>query len=112
MHTKLQHDVRAISRQFQFAGEMVTAEPYGSGHINDTYRVVCAGSQYILQRINHAVFKKPVALMDNIQRVTTHLHTKLAASSDRALTLVSARDGRAFCCDEAGNHWRAYVFIE
>ena len=52
MQENLHHDVRAISRQFQFTGEMVTAEPYGSGHINDTYRVTCAGSQYILQRIN------------------------------------------------------------
>ena len=32
---------------------MVLCEPYGSGHINDTYRIVTdIGVQYILQRIN------------------------------------------------------------
>ncbi|MEI6082938.1 MAG: aminoglycoside phosphotransferase family protein [Verrucomicrobiota bacterium] len=112
MHKNPPHDVHAISRQFQFAGAMVTSEPYGSGHINDTYRVTCAGGQYILQRINHAVFKNPVAVMENIQRVTDHLRTKLTNGSDRALTLVPARAGQIFYCDEAGNHWRAYQFID
>jgi len=111
MQEKIHHDVRAISRQFQFAGEMVAAEPYGSGHINDTYRVTCIGGQYILQRINHAVFKNPVAVMENIQRVTDHLHTK-NNGIDRALTLVPARNGQFYYRDETGNHWRAYLFIE
>lgn len=115
----LRHDIQALSRNFQILGDYVTARPYGSGHINDTY---CAtfdqagvAVRYIHQRINHTIFKDPAALMENVQRVTEHLHRKLAGqpeSARRALTLVPARDGRAFCQDHEGNYWRTYLFVE
>lgn len=116
---KTKHDVRAVARQFQIYGEFHSAEPYGSGHINDTYCVVFdqAGTcvRYIFQRINHLVFKNPVALMENIARVTLHLGVQSAGAGDasrRSLTLVHARDGRPFHQDADGNHWRVYLFIE
>jgi len=112
-------DVRASAREFQFAGEFSQAEPYGSGHINDTYRVTCAAGgqprRYILQRINRHVFQDPVALMENLQRVTAHLAGKFASHPDagrRSLTLVPTRDGKTFYHDEAGNFWRVFNFIE
>ena len=116
---KLKHDVRSVARQFQIHGEFFSAGPYGSGHINDTYCTVFhqAGApvRYILQRINHNIFKNPVALMENIRRVTGHLSTKLADKPDatrRTLTLVPARDGCPWHADVHGNYWRAYLFIE
>ena len=115
----LKHDVRAIAREFEIHGEYVSAAPYGSGHINDTYCVVFdqAGARvrYIFQRINHLVFKNPVALMENVSRVTRHLGGKFAGAGDasrRVLTLIPARDGKPYCHDEAGNCWRVYLFIE
>ena len=70
-----------MARQFQIYGEFLGAEPYGTGHINDTYCAVFnqggAPVRYILQRINHNVFKNPVALMENVQRVTGHLGGKV-----------------------------------
>ena len=115
----LKHDVRSIARKFKLHGEFLSAEPYGSGHINDTYCVVFdqAGSRvrYIFQRINHLVFKTPVALMENISRVTRHLAGKYAGAGDasrRALTLIPAHDGHPFSQDAAGNCWRVYLFIE
>ena len=116
---KLKHDVRAVARQFQIYGEFLSVGPYGSGHINDTYCAVFnqggAPVRYILQRINHSVFKTPAALMENVRRVTTHLSQKVAHRPDSsrcALTLVPARDGRSWHCDPDGNYWRKYLFIE
>ena len=86
----MKHDVRAVTRQFQIHGEFLSAGPYGSGHINDTYCAVFdqGGSsvRYILQRINHNIFKNPVALMENIQRVTSHLGNKATGMSDQRRT--------------------------
>ena len=113
------HDVRSVASQFQIYGEFLSAGPYGSGHINDTYCAVFnqggTSVRYILQRINHNVFKTPVALMDNIQRVTSHISGKVAGLADFTrcgLTLIPTRDGRAWHCDAGGNYWRAYIFIE
>ena len=35
-----EHNLAAVAREFQIGGAFVSAERYGSGHINDTYRVV------------------------------------------------------------------------
>src|SRR5262249_53910776 len=67
------------------------------------------------QRINHRIFKNPIALMENIQRVTAHLAAKLAGARDvsrRVLTLVPARSGPPYHQDDRGNFWRAYLFVE
>jgi hypothetical protein len=113
------HDVAAVACQFQIGGEFFGATPYGSGHINDSYCVIFhqAGVpvRYILQRINHNIFKNPIDLMENIQRVTSHLAAKVSGEPDRGrivLTLIPARDEQALHVDADGNHWRAYRFIE
>jgi Ser/Thr protein kinase RdoA (MazF antagonist) len=111
--------VAAVVRGFEIGGEFSGALPYGSGHINDTYKVLFLEGgvphRYILQRINRNIFKRPVALMENIQRVTAHLAAQVANepdSSRRVLRLIPARDGLAWHVDDEGNHWRAYRFIE
>lgn len=108
----LKPDARGLAREFQLEGNYLSAEPFGSGHINDTYRLTFefggAHTRYILQRLNTAVFRNPAAVMENIQRVTTHL----AAKNFRALTLVPARNGKSFYCDADGNWWRVFPFIE
>jgi len=121
MDSNLKHDVRGVAAQFDLRGECLDACPYGSGHINDTYAVTInqAGTpvRYILQRINHAVFRQPAALMENVERVTAHLRRKLEAAgadeiSRRALTLVPSHDGLGWLQDATGNYWRCYLFIE
>jgi hypothetical protein len=113
------HNVSAIASRFQIDGEFAVATTYGSGHINDTHCISFhqAGMpvRYILQRINHSIFKNPIALMENIQRVTSHLAAKVSGEPDRirmALTLIPARDGRPWHVDADGSYWRTYQFIE
>ena len=113
------HNIGAVARQFQIRGRATSFLPYGNGHINDTYCAVFddGGKQerYIVQQVNHNVFKDAEALMENIGRVTSHLAAQVAGEPDaerRVLTLIPARDGRNWHVDEEGNYWRAYRFIE
>jgi len=117
---KFYSDLAEISAHFKFAGEFIGAEPHYFGHINDTYVVYVLmqdGSQhrYILQRVNHLVFKQPVEVMSNILAITTHLRRKIEYSggnTDReALTLVPTKDGNIFFRTDEGDYWRAYKFI-
>jgi hypothetical protein len=112
-------DVGAAARQFEPCGNFVAATPYGSGHINDTYRAFFdrdgQPTHFILQRINHNIFKNPVGMMQNIERVTSHLSAKTAGQPDfhrRVISLISNRDGRVLHIDGDGNYWRAYHFID
>jgi hypothetical protein len=73
--------------------------------------------RYIHQKINQTVFREPIAVMDNLVRVTTHLRRRLEAEGARdvtrkALTLVPARDGQSYYCNGAGDYWRTFVFVE
>jgi Ser/Thr protein kinase RdoA (MazF antagonist) len=113
------HDLAAVVRQFEIPGVYASAAPYGSGHINDSYCVLFyEGTRqvhYLVQRMNHEIFKNPIAVMENIQRVTAHLGDQLAGASDcdrRVLALIPAHDGRTWHTDEGGNYWRVYRFIE
>lgn len=118
--TANKHDVRSVVSQFQIYGDFLEARPFGTGHINDTYRisinhgghVIC----YIVQRINHNIFKNPAGVMSNIFRVTGHIRKKLSAqgveyASRRVLTFVPTKDNKEVYQDADGNFWRAYIFV-
>jgi Ser/Thr protein kinase RdoA (MazF antagonist) len=112
---------RSIVAQFMFEGEFLDVRRCGIGHINGTYAARFRkpdGSvdRYILQRINHGVFKHPEELMHNIEKVTVHLRQKIiAAGGDtqrETLNLIPTVDGQSFYRTAEGNYWRGYVFIE
>ncbi len=70
---------------------------YGSGHINDTFKVETrSGKRYILQRVNTDIFP-PDMLKANILRVTRHLKEK----GVKSLEVVGYE-----------NPWRVYAFLE
>jgi len=101
-----------IATRFRLDGAAAAAERHGGGHINDTWLVTTdRGGRYILQRINRQVFTDPVALMDNVRRVTDYLHER-AGSGEQTLSLVPTRDDGSYLVDDEGEYWRAYHFIE
>ena len=117
----MSQNLAEIVQRFQIPGEYVSGGPYGTGHINDTYAVtVRQGAdekRFILQRVNHRIFKDVPKLMENICRVTEHLRAKVAGRPGGrperdALTVIPAVDNRSYHQTAGGDYWRAYVFIE
>lgn len=108
----------AIAERFQLAGPVVAVEPFGSGHINDTYRITCdATPRYaILQRINSSVFPRPDIVMENFVGVTAHLTRAIeAAGGDpmrETLQLIPSLEGDPYIVDEDGETWRVTQFID
>lgn len=93
----------------------VTIEPYGNGHINDTY-LTGSSPRYILQRINTNVFKNPKEVMENILNVTEHVRKKIIAAGgnpDReTLRVIQTITGENYYEAENGDCYRMYNFIE
>ena len=111
--------LKDISSNFRVYGDFIKAVPFGSGHINSTYKVVFNQSgilvSYVFQKINTEIFKDPYVVMDNINRILTHLKCKLDIYDDisrRALTVIPTFNGQLFYKDHLNNFWRAYCFIE
>jgi len=70
---------------------------YGSGHINDTFKVETArGERFILQRVNTDIFE-PTLLKNNVLRVTEYLRSK----GVKSLEVVGYE-----------NPWRVFRFLE
>jgi hypothetical protein len=110
-----------VLEQFAIYGEFEFAEPFGSGHINNTFRSrwnqAGVKVRYTHQRINEQVFVRPNEVMENIERVTRHIAEKLerqgtADRSRRVLFVVPSRDGKPWVRDNEGGWWRTYLFIE
>lgn len=98
-------------------GQVIACQPYGSGHINDTFLVeLQEGGRYILQRMNKDVFKNPPALMENIVKVTSFLKKSIEKSGGdpgrETLNVISTKEGAPWFQDSFGEYWRVYRFIE
>ena len=112
-------DTAGILAKFEISGTVREVKPLGNGLINDTYRVVTEpddAPDYVLQRINNAIFQDVDLLQHNIEVVTAHIRRKLEAAGTpdigrRVLQFVKARSGKTYYRDEAGRYWRVMVFI-
>jgi len=105
-------DIKVILSRFGIDAEPV---PYGNGHINDTY-LIDTNPKYIFQKINKNVFPDPVSVMENVKAVTDHLRAKIAEAGgdpDReTLTVINTDEGLPYYCDENGDYYRMYIYIE
>ena len=102
---------------FASIGKVEYCEPYGNGHINDTFLTVSESKKrYILQRINHHIFTRPDEIMENICAVTEFIRKqteKLGGDVERCtLSVVKTSEGKSFYCDSIGSYWRLYDFTE
>lgn len=110
-------DLENIISQFNIRGSIAQVLPVSTGHINDTYHLQNADAgqpDYLLQRINHQVFKNVPQLMDNIRQVTEYIKAKLppAEAETGTMTIVKLHDGSLFHKDYLGNYWRIFHFIK
>ena len=112
------NQIKHILPHFRFEGSYVFAREVHSGNINNTYHLQYADHgeirQYILQNVNTYVFHDPYAVMENIERITSHLRAKfLAAGEDpsrRVLEIIRTTDNHTMYKNEG--YWRAYRYIE
>ncbi|MCY3821197.1 MAG: aminoglycoside phosphotransferase family protein [Gammaproteobacteria bacterium] len=78
---------------------------HGTGNINDSYRLSSPdGGDYLLQRINQAVFDHPERIARNLERL-------YAARPDRLPEILRAADGELLHRDAEGEFWRLYRFV-
>ena len=101
-------DPKLIAAEFAVRGQILEVKPLGSGLINDTFRVYTDGpDDYVLQRINTAIFKDVDLLQHNIECATAHIRKK----GGFTLTFLPCKaTGKTYWTD-GESHWRMSVFI-
>lgn len=123
-----------IAHRFDICGEIEEIKALGPGFINDTLIVTTKpdidgnAPKYILQRKNHIVFPDVPGMMRNIEMVTEHIKSKVAAEGgnpEREVLTVIKRNARTMTEEEKsvpdsylyykdpnGNFWAMCLFIE
>lgn len=112
-------DYLDILQHFCIEGTVDEVQPLGNGLINDTFKVTtspASAPDYVLQRINTAVFTDVDLLQRNIETVTTHIRQKLqeAGTDDierKVLRFIATPSGATYWKDGQGDYWRVSVFI-
>lgn len=112
-------DLGSVVNHFKIDGTYLEGHTYGSGHIHDTYLIHTAEEvvqDYLLQKINHHVFRNVQHLMSNIEKVTKHIQKKInqrpgLKTTMKCLTFIPAKDGKYYHKDAQGNYWRMMVYL-
>ena len=110
-----------ICSLYGLPGRLIKYSFIKTGNINDTFVITlledAKEKSYIVQRINHHVFKKPNEVMHNIELVTKHIYNKLlnAGESDlirKVVKIYHRTNGESLFVDDNGDYWRvtSYVF--
>lgn len=107
----MSEDLLALLSAFRLDSEPLFCEPYGCGHIHDSFLAgVSGGRRYILQKINRKVFPDVGKLMENITAVTEFLEQRRKDPA-RVLSLVRTSEGESFL-ERGQSCWRLYEFVE
>ncbi len=112
-------ELKLVASQFSIEGEVTLIERFGSGHINDTFKLATTpldAPSYLLQRINHHIFPDVAGLMNNINLVTNHLKSILIDQvpdvNKSTLTIIPCKNGDLYCQDVNGDYWRVFLLLE
>ena len=108
--------IENVVAAFEVEGNVKEYVPFGNGHINDTRLVTMDnGVQYVLQRINKNVFKRPDLLMENYVGVTKFIRKKIEEMGGdplrEVLNAIPTKDGKPYTIDEDGQYWRLLVYV-
>lgn len=112
--------VEEIAREFATEGSIGEVKSHKGGHINDSYHLVNQTGDkpdYLLQRVNHYVFKDVDLLMRNMSIVTEYIEDIVGKEdpenlSRKVLRIIPTVHGKSYFKDPDGNFWRVLNFIE
>jgi Ser/Thr protein kinase RdoA (MazF antagonist) len=94
---------------FGFSISARSVTPFGSGLINHTWKVTTPEGDFILQRINHAVFKDPGAIAFNLEEIGQYLNE---VHPEYLFTRpMSTADGRNLIYLPEGGYFRLFAFV-
>lgn len=112
------NNLNKIVEEFAIEGKIKNVKPLGNGLINDTYKVETEGESpdYVLQRINNAIFTDVELLQHNIETVTNHIRHKLIAAGEKdierkVLRFISLKNSDKTYLFKDDKYWRMSVFI-
>lgn len=115
MSQDIWNKLRQVIAAYDVPGALVDYKQCVNGHINETYQVFLADNgahdRFVLQKINHYVFKDPVLVMRNIAEIARHLQGKERADECDIITFLANKEGKNYTVVD-GEYWRLCEYVE
>lgn len=113
MNNSVSEKIQEICKDFRIQGTYQSYEEIKLGNINKTYKVKYlredgTEKEYMVQAVNTYVFKNPVQVMENIDKVTEHIREKDPTRTN--LHFHHTEDRKTYVFDEDG-FWRLFNYI-
>ena len=117
MKELLARKLQQVGLNFKLKDPFFSYEEICNGNVNHTYRAdyirddgtgMARIKSYLVQQVNTYAFKDPVALMNNIDKVTEYIHAKNPKQT--CLHYHHTIDGKTYMFDE-GKFWRICNYI-
>ena len=107
--------LKEIGEKFRLPGELYSYEAINMGNINSTFKVTYMQDDntlkaFLFQKVNTHVFKNPVEMMENIDRVTTYIREKYP--NQITLHFHHTADGANYYMGAGGVFWRVVNFVD
>lgn len=87
----------------------VSTDRFGTGLIHDTYKVIEGGKAFLIQKLNHYVFKNIEGLMNNIEIIINHIEQNNPHQPH--ITLLKTKAGKSYL-QQSAQYWRCMKYIE
>ena len=107
--------LKEIGEKFRLPGKIYSYDAIIMGNINSTYKVTYTQEDnslksYLFQRVNTNVFKNPVEIMENIERVTTFIRNKYP--DQVTLYFYHTDEGLNYYLYEKDTFWRVVNYVD
>jgi Ser/Thr protein kinase RdoA (MazF antagonist) len=99
-----------VLQAYGFDQRSLIVESFGSGLINNTWKVSDRGNEFILQRINTTVFKDPSAIAHNIGLIAAYLGERFPGYTFMAPVTTKGGDQMVFIKGEG--YFRLFPFAK
>ncbi|HTB26784.1 MAG TPA: aminoglycoside phosphotransferase family protein [Puia sp.] len=87
-----------------------SVKPFGNGLINHTWKIISAGREYLLQKINQNIFRKPVDIMENCSQLSDYFRT--SHPDYLFVAPLTNFKHRNYVVDEENNYFRLFPFVK
>lgn len=108
--------LKQVGVEFRLPGKLYSYTQITNGNINKTFEVSYISEQgnvkkYMFQLINTYVFKNPVEIMENIDRVTKHIMSK-KCDGDVCIHFHHTCEGLNYYIPSGGECWRVMNYVD
>src|SRR5664279_2387357 len=100
----------SILSKYGFDESEFSVKAFGNGLINHTWKIIYAGKEFLLQKINQQVFKRPLEILDNCRLLESYF--KKNHPGYLFVAPLPALNHLNYVIDADNNYYRLFPFIK